>query len=234
MERCENSLAALTVGHGLRGDTMPAQSHFDVMVTWLPCDCDIPKREVLLGSAYAVDIHKRLKFFSESQHPGLLQSTQLENNTKKNNRHGYREFYKRCFRCLINGDLRRSSVREALEASKDSNGVCFSTMYHMSPSSNLFVLNSRSNLPQGVKTKWDERMEKTKKEKAIKKLQTELKEEKLAEKQRYSFFSRRKVLCSIGVIWNRRREITLERKKAAEERRRLEEDKAKVRDIVSG
>ncbi|KAJ3491074.1 hypothetical protein NLI96_g1006 [Meripilus lineatus] len=67
----------------------------------------------------------------------------------------------------------------------------------------------RSNLPQGVKTKWDERMEKTKKAKAIKLLQTELKEEKQAEKQR-------------------RREITLERKKAAEERRRLEEEKAKM------
>ncbi|GJE85751.1 similar to rRNA-processing protein cgrA [Phanerochaete sordida] len=66
-----------------------------------------------------------------------------------------------------------------------------------------------SHLPEGVKTKWEERMQKTQKEKAIKKLQTELKEEKEAEKQR-------------------RREITLERKKAAEERRRLEEEKAKM------
>ncbi|CAL1695342.1 unnamed protein product [Somion occarium] len=67
----------------------------------------------------------------------------------------------------------------------------------------------RSFLPEGVKSKWEERMEKTKKEKAIKALQTELKEEKQAEIKR-------------------RKEITLERKKAAEERRRLEEDKAKM------
>ncbi|KAH7928482.1 hypothetical protein BV22DRAFT_1126459 [Leucogyrophana mollusca] len=67
----------------------------------------------------------------------------------------------------------------------------------------------RSQSSVGHKTKWDERMEKTKKDQAIKKLETELKEEKVAEKQR-------------------RREVTLERKKAAEERRRLEEDKAKM------
>ncbi|EKM61212.1 uncharacterized protein PHACADRAFT_247672 [Phanerochaete carnosa HHB-10118-sp] len=68
----------------------------------------------------------------------------------------------------------------------------------------------RSHLPEGVKTRcWEERMQKTQKEKAVKKLQAELKEEKQAEKQR-------------------RREITLERKKAAEERRRLEEEKAKM------
>ncbi|KAI0961844.1 hypothetical protein AcW1_000817 [Taiwanofungus camphoratus] len=68
----------------------------------------------------------------------------------------------------------------------------------------------RSSIPDGVKTKkWQERMQKTVKEKAIKMLQTELREEKKAE-------------------ITRRREITLERKKAAEERRRLEEDKAKM------
>ncbi|PIL31649.1 hypothetical protein GSI_06351 [Ganoderma sinense ZZ0214-1] len=68
----------------------------------------------------------------------------------------------------------------------------------------------RSHLPEGVKTKkWDDRMQKVKKEQAIKKLQAELKDEKLAEIQR-------------------RKEITLERKKAAEERRRLEEEKAKM------
>jgi molecular chaperone GrpE (heat shock protein) len=62
----------------------------------------------------------------------------------------------------------------------------------------------------GVKAKsWEARMEKTKAEKAVKKLEQELKEEKQAEK-------------------TRRREITLERKRAAEERRRLEEDKAKA------
>ncbi|EED80424.1 predicted protein [Postia placenta Mad-698-R] len=69
----------------------------------------------------------------------------------------------------------------------------------------------RSLIPDGVKTKsWEDRMQKIQKQKAIKQLQTELSEEKKAEK-------------------TRRREITLERKKAAEERRRLEEDKAKAR-----
>ncbi|KXN83902.1 rRNA-processing protein CGR1 [Leucoagaricus sp. SymC.cos] len=68
----------------------------------------------------------------------------------------------------------------------------------------------RSNLPDGVKTKnWHDRMEKTKKAQAIKKLEKELKDEKQAELQR-------------------RREVTLERKKAAEEKRRLEEAKAKM------
>jgi len=68
----------------------------------------------------------------------------------------------------------------------------------------------RSHLPRGVKTKtWEDRMEKTQKALAIKKLETELKEEKKAEIER-------------------RREITKERKKAAEERQRLEEAKAKM------
>ncbi|KAL1951061.1 hypothetical protein VTO73DRAFT_210 [Trametes versicolor] len=68
----------------------------------------------------------------------------------------------------------------------------------------------RSHLPEGVKTKkWEERMEKTKKEQAIKKLQSELKQEKVDDIKR-------------------RREITTERKKAAEERKRLEEAKEKM------
>ncbi|KAH9937165.1 uncharacterized protein B0H18DRAFT_189090 [Fomitopsis serialis] len=67
----------------------------------------------------------------------------------------------------------------------------------------------RTLLPDGLKSKsWEDRMQKTQKEKAIKKLQAELSEEKRAEKER-------------------RKQITVERKKAAEERRRLEEDKAK-------
>ena len=57
-------------------------------------------------------------------------------------------------------------------------------------------------------------MEKEKREAAVKKLETELKEEKQAEIKR-------------------RREITLERKKAAEERQRLEENKAKVQPSMS-
>lgn len=41
---------------------------------------------------------------------------------------------------------------------------------------------SRSHIPNGVKAKsWADRMEKTKKERAIKKLETEMKEEKQAE-----------------------------------------------------
>ncbi|KIP12474.1 hypothetical protein PHLGIDRAFT_61806 [Phlebiopsis gigantea 11061_1 CR5-6] len=68
----------------------------------------------------------------------------------------------------------------------------------------------RTHLPDGVKSKsWADRMQKTQKAKSIKMLEANLKEEKQAEIKR-------------------RREITLERKKAAEERRRLEEDKAKM------
>jgi len=68
----------------------------------------------------------------------------------------------------------------------------------------------RSMIPPSLKTKkWEDRMEKTQKAKAIKKLQDELREEKQAE-------------------ITRRKEITLERRKAAEERKRLEEDKAKM------
>ncbi|KAF9527826.1 hypothetical protein CPB83DRAFT_855682 [Crepidotus variabilis] len=68
----------------------------------------------------------------------------------------------------------------------------------------------RSHLQPGLKTtKWDDRMEKEKKARAIKMLQAELKDEKEAEMKR-------------------RREVTKERKQAAEERRRLEEDKAKM------
>ncbi|KAI0694875.1 hypothetical protein BC835DRAFT_1348536 [Cytidiella melzeri] len=68
----------------------------------------------------------------------------------------------------------------------------------------------RSNIPDAVKTKrWEDRIQKTQKEKATKQVHAELKEEKQAEIKR-------------------RKEITLERKKAAEERRRLEEDKAKM------
>src|SRR6266540_2052044 len=80
----------------------------------------------------------------------------------------------------------------------------------MDHSTNCFI-SRRSHLPLGVKTKkWEDRMEKTKKARAIKMLQVELKEEKQAEIQR-------------------RREITQERKKAAEEKQRIEEEKAKVR-----
>ena len=52
-------------------------------------------------------------------------------------------------------------------------------------SCSLIARFSRSHLPEGVRTKsWEDRMQKTQKALAIKKLQTELKEEKQAELQR--------------------------------------------------
>ncbi|KAI6104066.1 hypothetical protein EDD16DRAFT_1714798 [Pisolithus croceorrhizus] len=87
--------------------------------------------------------------------------------------------------------------------------------------SNAIPLASSSNgrasgkpwkaLKKATVTKWEERMEKNKRDKAIKKLENELKEERRAELQ--------------SVDGER---ITTERKKAAEERRRLEEEKAKM------
>jgi rRNA-processing protein CGR1 len=47
------------------------------------------------------------------------------------------------------------------------------------------ILRSRTFLPEGVKTKsWDDRMEKTQRAMAVKKLESELKEEKVAEMKR--------------------------------------------------
>ena len=67
-------------------------------------------------------------------------------------------------------------------------------------------------MPEGVKTKnWEDRMQKTERARAIKKLQAELKDEKQSEIQR-------------------RRQITKERKQAAAEKRNIQEDKAKVRE----
>lgn len=87
----------------------------------------------------------------------------------------------------------------------------------------------RSNLPDGVKTKsWEERMKKTQKALAIKKLETELKDEKQAEFQRYSPSLSPSLVADIV---HRRKAITLERKQHAEEKRRLEEAKAQVRTL---
>ena len=72
-------------------------------------------------------------------------------------------------------------------------------------------------------------MEKTKKEMSIKKLQTELKDEKQAEISRYGLKLYADPSRGIYMLPGRRRQVTMERKKAAEERRRLEEEKAKVR-----
>ncbi|KAF8271452.1 hypothetical protein EI94DRAFT_1720621 [Lactarius quietus] len=69
---------------------------------------------------------------------------------------------------------------------------------------------ARSHMRPALKSRsFSDRMEKATKAQAIKKLQTELKEEKQAEIQR-------------------RREVTLERRKAAEERQRAEELKSQL------
>lgn len=60
---------------------------------------------------------------------------------------------------------------------------CVSTGSFLQPVFDLF--HSRTMLPDGVKSKsWEDRMQKAQKEKAIKKLQAELSEEKRAEKER--------------------------------------------------
>ncbi|KAJ4485982.1 hypothetical protein J3R30DRAFT_1431367 [Lentinula aciculospora] len=92
-----------------------------------------------------------------------------------------------------------------LELASSSNGRVSGKTWKTARSATV-----RSRLPNGVKTKsWEARMEQTKKALAIKKLEKELKDEKVAET-------------------TRRREVTLARRTAAEEKRRLEEDKAKM------
>jgi rRNA-processing protein CGR1 len=72
----------------------------------------------------------------------------------------------------------------------------------------------RTHLPDGVKAKnWEDRMQKTARARAIKKLQAELKDEKLSEIQR-------------------RRQITNERKQAAAEKKNIQDEKAKVRESI--
>ncbi|KAF7320294.1 rRNA-processing protein [Mycena kentingensis (nom. inval.)] len=67
----------------------------------------------------------------------------------------------------------------------------------------------RAHLQPALKSKWQDRMAQTSKQAAIKKLETELRDEKQAER-------------------TRRIEAIKTRRKAAEERARLEEDKAKM------
>jgi len=65
-------------------------------------------------------------------------------------------------------------------------------------------------MPAGVKTKnWEDRMQKTKRARAIKKLQVELRDEKQSEIQR-------------------RRQITKERKQAAAEKKKIQDEKTKL------
>ncbi|KAJ3790854.1 hypothetical protein GGU11DRAFT_4268 [Lentinula aff. detonsa] len=98
-----------------------------------------------------------------------------------------------------------SNDTKFLELPSSSNGRASGKSWKTSKSATV-----RSHLPNGVKTKsWAARMEQTKRSLAIKKLETEMKDEKLAEA-------------------TRRREVTQERRKAAEEKRRLEEDQAKM------
>jgi rRNA-processing protein CGR1 len=67
-------------------------------------------------------------------------------------------------------------------------------------------------MPDGVKAKnWEDRMQKTERARAIRKLQDELKDEKQSEIQR-------------------RRQITKDRKQAAAEKKSIQDEKAKVRD----
>jgi rRNA-processing protein CGR1 len=90
---------------------------------------------------------------------------------------------------------------------------------------------SRSHLQAGVKTKnWQDRMEKTQKALSIRKLQAELREEKQAELKRLVNTSCSDTRMFLIFIYSllRRREVTAERKRAAEEKRRLEEAKAQV------
>lgn len=77
-----------------------------------------------------------------------------------------------------------------MEEPKDGDSVCFHRAFGscslLSIITSNYVVESRSTLPDGVRTKkWEDRMEKTKKEKAIKLLQAELSEEKKAEITRY-------------------------------------------------
>ncbi|KAJ2932749.1 hypothetical protein H1R20_g4330, partial [Candolleomyces eurysporus] len=111
-----------------------------------------------------------------------------------------------------------------IELASSSNGRVSGKSWKLEKSATV-----RSQLPEGVKTKrWEDRMEKTKKQQAIKKLQTELKDEKQADFQRHvsqlhcCFLD----LIRLSLHVTRRRQITLERKKAAEEKRRIEEAKA--------
>lgn len=63
---------------------------------------------------------------------------------------------------------------------------CTSHFHLLAVKSEYLFVTSRSYMPEGVRSKsWQDRMEKTKKAAAIKKLQTELKEEKKAEFMRY-------------------------------------------------
>jgi hypothetical protein len=75
--------------------------------------------------------------------------------------------------------IKWSTFRETMEAKENGNGVRDVLDIPLTP---LTAHHRRSHLPQGVRTKnWSQRMEKTKKDQAVKRLQAELKTEKQAE-----------------------------------------------------
>lgn len=92
----------------------------------------------------------------------------------------------------------------------------------------------RSHLPVGVKSKsWEERKKKDTKLVAVKALEKELKDEKQAEIQRCEQVSnlfKKSFLNDIKIC--RKRDITKERRERVEEKKRLEEMKAKVRHLL--
>lgn len=75
-----------------------------------------------------------------------------------------------------------------MENAKNSNSVCFLPQ-DLASWFSVLTFGSRSHLSEGLKTSFEERMEKTQKEKAFKKLQKELKEEKEAEFTRFAAYS---------------------------------------------
>ena len=77
----------------------------------------------------------------------------------------------------------RQDIRERLEGSKDPNSVCLSQENRYKGLTEICAY-SRSQQSEGHKTKWQERMNKTRKELAVKKLQQELRQEKEDERRR--------------------------------------------------
>ncbi|KAJ2919275.1 hypothetical protein MD484_g1137, partial [Candolleomyces efflorescens] len=77
--------------------------------------------------------------------------------------------------------LESEQVLPVISLASSSNGRASGKSWKLEKSATV-----RSQLPEGLKTKrWEDRMEKTKKQQAIKKLQAELKDEKQAEFQRH-------------------------------------------------
>jgi len=80
----------------------------------------------------------------------------------------------------------RQDIREGLERSKDPNSVRLDKKKYRNGLTTIHSPSaySRSQQSEGHKTKWQERMNKTQKELAVKKLQQELRQEKEDERRR--------------------------------------------------